>query len=852
MSRAIALRLACAGFALATLFTAGQRAAAATYTWGGASSLYWSDTGNWSSNVVPGGGDDGAVFLVGHIHLSAGLDGRLVTGRPVGHRFRRRHHQQHRQHLRPDAQRRCTVNGNAATGIEMDPGAARFRSAPRLCSARRKTWLNNSSNLLAVSGGVANGGYSLTIAGSGNTNLTGGLSGAGGLTMNGTGLAYLSGNGVNYSGNTTVSSGTLEVYNTRNFSNGANAANTITIAGGAMLQIYADNSSGNVGDGANQLIGTNTGTGTTITGAGIFQKTGNGELASAGAGSGAGYGFLTVAMSPGGLIDIEGGILKNGGWSGTNWAGNQASMLIGPSGELDLWDGPAVYVDALNGSGIVDKNQSQSNGDLLVIGVNNGSGTFSGIIRNSNTTGVLAITKTGSGLEVFSGSNTYGGGTTIGGGTLQLNNTNAVQNSTVSVNVNNGLAFGNGITSVTLGALGGTGNLALTTQNSLAVALTAGGNGATTTYSGLISGGGTLTKTGGGAMYLSNTGNSYSGGTNVNAGILNFSTSGLGTGPVNFGGGTLQWAAGNTTDISAVPVTINAGGATFDTGANSSITLANAIGNNGSGGLTKVGTGTLTLGGSNSFAGGTTISAGMLSVGSIADSGPSNLSTGGITLSGGTLQYTGSVAVTTTRAFTATSANNSAISVSNASGVLNINTGITGNLNSTLVKWGPGTLTLSGNADNSNLVLDAEAGTVNLNKGVAGNRAVAGISNIAAGASVVLTGTNGDQIYGGGTNRQRQPGQHERRHLGFQRPERGLGPLDGQRPVDQQRWRRRHAQRVHYRPSRRLERFFRQYRQRGRHAGPDQGRQRGVRALRHQYVQRRDDRQRRGTGLQFD
>ena len=84
--------------------------------------------------------------------------------------------------------------------------------------------------------------------------------------MNGTGLLLLSNSSTNYTGNTTVSSGTLETFNARNFSWGPTSpANTISVASGAMLMMYSDTSSGNAGDGEDQGIGPNTGTGTTIT-----------------------------------------------------------------------------------------------------------------------------------------------------------------------------------------------------------------------------------------------------------------------------------------------------------------------------------------------------------------------------------------------------------------------------------------------------------------------------------------------------------------------------------------------------------------------------------------------------------
>ncbi len=198
-----------------------------------------------------------------------------------------------------------------------------------------------------------------------------------------------------------------------------------------------------------------------------------------------------------------------------------------------------------------------------------------------------------------------------------------------TINVNTGAAG-----SVTVGGLGdgvsgatpSIGTVVVGSGSTLTI-----NNSTTIEWDGVISGAGGVTNTGNGTQIFNGGVNTYTGPTNLNGGILNFGTIndlGLGT-AINFNGGTLQYATGNTADISARTVTINNGGATIDTGSNN-VTFANAIGNNLSGtglngALTKIGTGTLTLtpaavggasAGFNTYLGGTNILNGTLSVAS--------------------------------------------------------------------------------------------------------------------------------------------------------------------------------------------------------------------------------------------
>ncbi|WP_199030813.1 autotransporter outer membrane beta-barrel domain-containing protein [Ralstonia sp. ASV6] len=164
------------------------------------------------------------------------------------------------------------------------------------------------------------------------------------------------------------------------------------------------------------------------------------------------------------------------------------------------------------------------------------------------------------------------------------------------------------------------------------------------TYAGLISGTGAVEKTGAGTLTLAPTaagGNTYTGGTSINGGTVAIGADnalGAATGGLSFNGGTLQ--LNQNLDLAGTrAVTLNAGGGTIDTQGFASM-LSQGI--TGSGALTKLGSGVLTLNGSNSVGGGTTVAAGTLVVG---DATHGNASLAGSTLvnSGATLGGFGTV-----------------------------------------------------------------------------------------------------------------------------------------------------------------------------------------------------------------
>lgn len=133
----------------------------------------------------------------------------------------------------------------------------------------------------------------------------------------------------------------------------------------------------------------------------------------------------------------------------------------------------------------------------------------------------------------------------------------------------------------------------------------------TTTINSVIQGTGGIDKTDIGTLVL-NGDNTYSGGTTVSGGVLNVSADnnlGVHDTALTLNGGTLQYGKGFDTDRQVV---LGEYGGGIDTNGNTA-TLSTAL--TGSGKLTKVGKGTLTLTADSNATGGTTIDGGVLQLG---------------------------------------------------------------------------------------------------------------------------------------------------------------------------------------------------------------------------------------------
>jgi autotransporter-associated beta strand protein len=248
--------------------------------------------------------------------------------------------------------------------------------------------------------------------------------------------------------------------------------------------------------------------------------------------------------------------------------------------------------------------------------------------------GAGQVIQNGIGTLTLTGTNTYSGGTQVFFGTLALSGAGT-------------LGSTSGFVAVAVGTLdlGGTtqtqdGGVFLNNGTIRNGKLFSGwgfnvfGGGM---VSAILAGTGMLSVNGSQTVALSGA-NTFSGGTVVNGGLINFSAANnFGTGSIKLNGGGLQWAIGNTTDISGSLGAIGSGGGTFDTNGNN-VTLGSAL--MGTGGITKAGSGTLTLSGTNTYIGPTTVNAGILEVtGSLKSAVTIN--------SGATLGGSGSVGNTT-------------------------------------------------------------------------------------------------------------------------------------------------------------------------------------------------------------
>lgn len=454
-------------------------------------------------------------------------------------------------------------------------------------------------------GPIVNNGV-LTINRSDEVALTSGISGSGVLNLIGAGTTTLGGTN-SYTGATNIDAGRVDLT--------GSLTSNVTVASGADLGGEGSTTGSLVFAGTSRLFfdpGTSAHLGAnTVDGTGAVVTLTPTSATAAGTG-------IVVINAPGGITGTAGttGNFRFTGRGQTYLNGTATQLLFDYAPATLVWKGndltnPTFWdlntTPNWDNAGTPDKFLSgdtvllndtattftvnvQSPGVLpSLVTFNNSANTYT--LQGAALGGTGQVEKNGTGLVIVANDNTYSGGTTINAGTIQIGDgTNAT------------------------GALG-TG----TVTNDAALVTNFGAHNATVAND--IGGSGTLTQSGSGVVSLTGT-NTYAGTTTISA-------------------GTLQIGDGGATGTLGSGAVVN--NATLAFNRSGSFTAANAI--SGTGGVTKLGTGTLTLGTSNTYSGITTISGGAILVN--ASSGMLGDTAGGTVVrgTGAALQLQGGVTV---------------------------------------------------------------------------------------------------------------------------------------------------------------------------------------------------------------
>jgi fibronectin-binding autotransporter adhesin len=498
-------------------------------------------------------------------------------------------------------------SGNALTASQIDLGISGIDSTITFSGALTSATTTNSNNFRLGQGGAA--GHALFDAGA-----TGNF--AGGLSMTNSGLSA-SASSVTIQGGAKVTfAGVIGM--AAQGVGGQVTTVTVSGAGSKLVQTGASGvnvgAAATVGDGGQATINVNSGgvfdtsavpltvggTGLVSINGGTFLADGDVNVNTAGGAGPASFGQITLSgTSPVFTQNVAGAVnvgAASGGSgtitinSGTFTTGTGA-IAVNPTGTIHVNGGTFTALGSVTNNGTVTVTSG-----ALSIGNGGTTGSFAGNITNNGTvtfnrsdnstyagviTGSGALTKSGGGILTTTGANAHTGGTTIAAGTLRIGD--GGNTGSISSNVTN------------------SGNITFLRSDDI-------------TYSGVVSGSGSLTKDGANTLTLLGA-NSYSGATRVLAGTLQLGN-----------GGTGGSITGSIT---------NSGNITFNR--SDDVTHSSAI--SGSGSLNKIGLGTLTLLGTNTYSGGTTVTSGVLEV--IVGS---SLGTGGVTLGGGTLRLSSTLA----------------------------------------------------------------------------------------------------------------------------------------------------------------------------------------------------------------
>ena len=423
----------------------------------------------------------------------------------------------------------------------------------------------------------------------------------------------------------------------------------------------------------------------------------------------------------------------NGGSVTNNIYGGMSAAGLAQNNSVTMTNGSAKWLlGGYSANGNVIGNSINVSGGTLtgVSGGESNSGSATGNIVSisggtvqSNVNGGFVASGSGkaTGNIVNISGNADLSTATVAGG---ISSSDAFTGNTLNKNSDAAVHIARNFASVNFGYSGNAniGELDSTPTGSALSGVTVNTNANNVSFDGVISGSGSITKAGAGTLILSGT-NTYSDGTTISAGTLSIgSDTNIGSGTNTIGNKGTLLLSGNGTYTN--DWTLSGAGSAIATDNNN--TLSGVL--SGNGGLTKTGAGTLTLTGNNTYAGGTAINDGTLK-GNIASGTDLSIADSAI--------YDG---------------DNKARSVGGLNGagkILNTNgltvqsgdfAGIIDNSNTSLLKNGAGTLTLTGN--------NAYTGSTTISEGTLKGNIASG-TDLSIADSAIYDGDNKARSVGG-------------------------------------------------------------------------------------------------------
>jgi|GEM_PF-995168 len=506
------------------------------------------------------------------------------------------------------------TSGSGNNALAINAGTVNFQSGTLTLGSNNNgndaAHINGNSTF-NLSGGTVNSPFYMRF-GSGATGTLSTLNVSGGI-LNNTGEILCGFGGTGGSGTLTISGGLVNAHYLRLGETSTNGTHTVNLDGGTLKsdKIFRNNATAVFNfNGGRLVVNANpVSPWFAASVSNVFIKNGGAIIDTAGANVTIAPNLQPFSGSTGGLSKLGAGTLTLSGTNTYNGSTvvREGILCLTGTNSLPGWAVAGRYMVS-NSAVLTVLNTVDDDAVTAILGSGNfaaGSGfgfdttagnrTNSSLIANT-TNGPLGLIKAGANTLTLTGTNTYSGGTTVLEGTLAVTNGGKL-----------------GASSGTLAVLtGGTLDLNGTTQTVGAVTIAGGTitdgqligssfDGQSGTVGAILAGSGAvLTKSGSGTLTITNSGNTYSGGTVVNAGTLNITAGAPLTVVAGLGGGTLTLNDGSTLTLGNRSITnrivIGSGLATIGSNAGLNGPLS------GSGSLLHSGSGDfkLTLAGDNS------------------------------------------------------------------------------------------------------------------------------------------------------------------------------------------------------------------------------------------------------------